>query len=186
MATAFTHAAVGGALGQTLPRALRGWRIAALLAFVAVLPDFDVVAFKLGIPYEHPLGHRGFSHSLLFAALVGVLTSCLVLASEAFRSARFWWLAAVTFVVAASHGLLDAATDAGRGIGFFIPFDNGRYFLPFRPLETSSVSPATFFANGRRVITILVNEALWVGLPLVGLSAAARLWRRVRRRKQTP
>src|SRR5437667_359091 len=36
-------------------------------AICASVPDADVGAFGLGIPYEHPLGHRGFTHSLLFA-----------------------------------------------------------------------------------------------------------------------
>ena len=73
----------------------------------------------------------------------------------------------VTFVSVVSHGILDAATDAGLGIGFFIPFDNERYFLPFRPLETSAVDPGVFLANSSRALDILANELLWVGLPLL-------------------
>ena len=41
----------------------------------ARLPDFDVVAFKLGIAYHDAFGHRGFSHSLLFAAILGALAA---------------------------------------------------------------------------------------------------------------
>ena len=36
------------------------------LVFVSFLPDADVVAFKFGIPYEAPFGHRGASHSFTF------------------------------------------------------------------------------------------------------------------------
>ena len=77
---------------------------------------------------------------------------------------------AVTFVSVVSHGILDAATDAGLGIGFFIPFDNERYFLPFRPLETSAVDPRVFLAHPSRALDILTNELAWVGLPLLGFT----------------
>jgi inner membrane protein len=29
---------------------------------LTLMPDFDVIAFAFGIPYEHMLGHRGFTH----------------------------------------------------------------------------------------------------------------------------
>ncbi|BAO74943.1 hypothetical protein WPG_0713 [Winogradskyella sp. PG-2] len=44
-----------------------------LLLFLAIcssiLPDLDVLTFNFGISYSHPFGHRGFTHSLLFALL---------------------------------------------------------------------------------------------------------------------
>ena len=70
MPTVFAHALAGGALGSCAPEALRSRRLVLGLAFVAVLPDADVAGFWLGVPYGDPLGHRGFSHSLPFAALV--------------------------------------------------------------------------------------------------------------------
>ena len=45
--------------------------------FCAVLPDLDVIGFKLGIRYADLLGHRGFSHSLLFALLMGLFGAAL-------------------------------------------------------------------------------------------------------------
>jgi inner membrane protein len=42
-----------------------------------MLPDLDVVTFKLGIPYASPWGHRGISHSLLLALLAALLLSRL-------------------------------------------------------------------------------------------------------------
>ncbi|MCS7811819.1 metal-dependent hydrolase, partial [Pseudomonas aeruginosa] len=75
MTTLITHPlpvlAVGLALGSRVipPRLL----LAGMLA--ACLPDFDVVAFKLGIAYHDAFGHRGFSHSLLFAAILGALAA---------------------------------------------------------------------------------------------------------------
>ena len=36
----------------------------------AVLPDIDVVGFGYGIQYGDLWGHRGLTHSLVFAALL--------------------------------------------------------------------------------------------------------------------
>ena len=35
------------------------------------LPDADVIGFRFGISYADAFGHRGFSHSLAFALLMG-------------------------------------------------------------------------------------------------------------------
>jgi hypothetical protein len=48
------------------------------------------------------------------------------------------WVRPYFFVVTASHGALDAMTDGGLGIAFFAPFDNTRYFFPFRPIKKNS------------------------------------------------
>ena len=47
--------------GRIPPRLL----VAGVIA--AMLPDADVLAFALHIPYADAFGHRGASHSLLFA-----------------------------------------------------------------------------------------------------------------------
>ena len=43
----------------------------------AILPDLDILAFKFGISYSHPFGHRGFTHSILFAVIWSVLLAFL-------------------------------------------------------------------------------------------------------------
>src|SRR5687768_772601 len=77
MASAFTHAAVGLALGTAFYRLDAPKRVWALGALCAVLPDADAIAFRMGIPYEHVLGHRGLSHSLVFAALLAAAVASL-------------------------------------------------------------------------------------------------------------
>ncbi len=76
MPTALTHALVGAALAPAAARPMSRGAVALVLGVLAVLPDIDVVAFRLGIPYEHSLGHRGFTHSLAFAVLAGVGAAC--------------------------------------------------------------------------------------------------------------
>jgi len=64
----------------------------------------------------------------------------------------------------ASHGALDAMTNGGKGVAFFAPFSDGRYFLPFRPLEVSTLDLNRFMsAQGTNV---LKSELLWVWTPL--------------------
>ena len=36
-------------------------------AICTIVPDFDVIGFAFGVSYGDVLGHRGFTHSLLFA-----------------------------------------------------------------------------------------------------------------------
>ncbi len=129
---------------------------------LACLPDADVAAFALGIPYASPWGHRGFSHSLAFAALAAIVTALGVrrnseLTAFPARVCGCWILAA------ASHGLLDALTDGGLGVAFFAPLDNDRYFLPVRPLRVSPIGLRAFFSQWG--LTVLLSEFLWVWIP---------------------
>jgi inner membrane protein len=160
MPSAFAHGLLGASLSSILPRQQRVVWVVAVLAFVAAAPDLDVIAFRLGIPYAHPLGHRGLTHSLFFAAAVSLL-SLPVWRRTLDKNAGT--AAVLTFLAVASHGVLDAFTDAGLGIGLFIPFDNGRYFAPWRPILTSPLSVSGFVSA--RGLAILFNEVLWVGFP---------------------
>ncbi len=179
MATAFTHAFIGAALAPLAPAAVPRRRLVLTLALLAALPDLDVVAFALGIPYSHPFGHRGFSHSLFFAGGVALLVAAVGF-RDLRRSARAaWWrLVGVLGLATASHGLLDAFTDAGLGIGLLIPFSQARFFSPWRPLETSPLSVSAFFEGP--TLPILANEVVWVWLPVGGLLALALLRRRLK------
>jgi inner membrane protein len=167
--SAFAHALVGAACASPLPRAARPVGFVVALAVLAAAPDLDVVAFRLGIPYEHPLGHRGLSHSLFFALVVALASLPLC---RRVLPGRGRLGAALVFAAVASHGLLDAFTDAGLGVGLFIPFDDGRYFAPWRPILTSPLSVGAFFSS--RGLAVLANEALWVGVPCLAVLALAR------------
>lgn len=178
MASAFTHGLVGAAFADGAGAGVPRRRLALVLAALSALPDVDVVGFYAGIPYGHPLGHRGLTHSLVFALLLGLLAPFCCPRVERF-SGRWWRLAALGFLAVASHGALDAMTDAGLGIGFLLPFSDRRFFFPWRPLATSPLSPAAFFSGP--ALRILANEALWVWLPLFAVLALVRLLRLRRR-----
>ncbi|MDJ0853235.1 MAG: metal-dependent hydrolase [Myxococcota bacterium] len=175
MATVFTHALVGASIAATGPTSSSRARLALAGALLAAAPDLDVVAFRLGIPYEHPLGHRGVSHSLAFAVVAAALVAPL-LASR--RSAEeILRVTAVLALATASHAFLDALTDGGLGVGLLIPLSDARLFLPWRPLSVSPIGVSAFFRGPG--LSILRNEILIVWLPtLLGLW----LWQRRRRR----
>lgn len=179
MASAFTHAFVGAVLGKAVQGGKKmPARFWSALAVCAALPDLDVVGMALGVPYASPFGHRGFTHSLLFAALLAwLLLELLVL--QATRFSREWWvLWLCLFLSTASHGFLDAFTNGGLGIAFFWPFDDTRYFFPWRPVQVSPLGVGRFW--GERAFRIIGSEFLWIWLPTIGFYLLSSLWRKRR------
>ena len=76
MPTVLSHAVAAAAIGAAMiaPPRLPVWGLGALCA---MLPDLDVVAFALALPYGHVLGHRGLSHSLPFAAGLALVATAV-------------------------------------------------------------------------------------------------------------
>jgi len=144
-------------------------------AACSVIPDLDVIGFRFGIRYGDFWGHRGFMHSLVFAALVA-----LVIVAFGFRHGVTgmhpvsMWL--YFFLATASHGLLDAMTDGGLGVAFFAPFNNQRYFLPWTPIRVSPIGVGRFF--GARGLAVLQSEFLWIWLPTILLAVSIILLRK--------
>jgi len=160
MPTTPTHALAGFAIGVMLAPADVPWPYHLLTPALGLLPDLDVLAFSFGIPYGARFGHRGFSHSIVFA----LLSSLLFALPLSFAFAVSWWQLWISFfAVIVSHTLLDAMTDGGLGVALFSPFDDRRYFLPFRPIR---VSPIGLAAVSRRGLQSLLSEVFWVWLPL--------------------
>ena len=179
MASAFSHAVAGLAVGTAFWRPGAPPRFWVLGAVVAALPDVDAIAFRFGIAYGDMLGHRGLTHSLVFAAALSAAVVALAFPSGAAAVGR-WQLWLYFFLATASHGVLDAFTNGGLGVAFFAPFDDARYFFPARPIEVSPISVRAFFtARGARV---MASELVWIWAPSI-VFAAAMLW--VRRRELT-
>jgi len=161
VATPISHLAVPLALTAALGPDMVPPALMALALACAVLPDIDAVGLWLGIPYDHPFGHRGFTHSLPFSvALAGV---GYLLAPQVGAAPPVAFL--VLLASAASHGLLDALTNGGLGIAFFSPFSNRRYFLPWRVIEVSPLSLAGLLSW--RGLRVLGSEARYVWVPCV-------------------
>jgi inner membrane protein len=171
MPTIFSHAIIGSAFAKLAARESVHSPTVAACALLAMLPDADGLFFGI-IPYAHVLGHRGLSHSLLFAVLAGWLTTVFFVWRGWIARDAFWRYAALFAIATASHGVLDAFTSGGLGVAFFAPFDVTRYFFPWRPIPVSPMSAAALLtARGWRVMS---GEfvLLWT------FAAAAWLWRR--------
>ena len=158
MASIFGHSIVAFTISKVINNNNSKWLI--LLAIVsAILPDLDVISFSLGIPYVHPFGHRGFSHSIIFAIIWA-----LVIMFWFGKSNRLIWFL-VIFLSTVSHGVFDAMTSGGRGVGFFIPFNNDRYFFPFRGIKVSPIGIEDFFSSwGAQVI---LSELKYIIIPSI-------------------
>jgi inner membrane protein len=144
MPTAPSHAVAAVALGCAFPRSVVPRPCWLLGAMCAILPDADVLGFRFGVSYGDFLGHRGFTHSLLFASLLA--SGALVLVSGLRLVYVRWglvWL--YLFLATASHGVLDAFTNGGLGVALLAPFDNTRYFFPVRPIVVSPIGLSRFF-----------------------------------------
>lgn len=172
MPTILTHAVAGVAIAQALAPCERRAEISLFAAGCAMLPDIDVVGFRFGIRYGDLLGHRGLTHSLLFAALVAVTVTLLLRHRDLKGDLR---VLACLFIATASHGILDAFTNGGLGVAFFSPFDPARYFFGVRPILVSPLDLSAFAT--RRGALVLASEMEWVWIPAIALFAAARLFR---------
>ncbi|WP_097048802.1 metal-dependent hydrolase [Stenotrophomonas sp. CC120223-11] len=210
MPSIITHAAVPLALWCAADRGRIPPRLLAAGVIAAMLPDADVLAFVLHIPYADAFGHRGASHSLLFAGVLAALAAVLAF----FGSGRPWsaphssgsrrpWsavscrprlaptkagptvtstlqAAVFVFVCAASHPLLDAMTSGGLGVALAWPWSEQRFFAPWRPIRVSPFAPQFFSARG---VATLLSELRWVWLPL---ATAVVAWKLIQPAPVTP
>src|SRR5436853_379960 len=117
MPTILTHVAVPLALGIGLGRRVIPPRLLIAGIVASMIPDLDVISFSFGVPYGTALAHRGFTHSIVFAATFGLLGACFFRQWET----SFARALAFLFVAMASHGLLDACTNGGSGIALLWP-----------------------------------------------------------------
>jgi inner membrane protein len=160
MCTVITHPAVPIALSVLLPQETASSSLLSAAALCSVIPDLDVVGFEFGIKYSDMLGHRGFTHSIFFAALLAaVITYTWFQNSHGSGLIVFLFL----FLSTLSHPVLDALTNGGLGVGFFAPFSNRRYFFAYRPIEVSPIGLGGLFSH--RGFKVILSELKWVWLP---------------------
>jgi inner membrane protein len=160
MPTLITHPAVPLAAALLGGRKISG-RLLVAGIIGSILPDADVIGFRLGIPYGHLLGHRGFSHSIAFALLLGLIAMFMARRLGSGRMAAFLFV----FIATVSHALLDALTSGGLGVALLAPFSNERFFFSWRPIMVSPLSLDRFMAG--RGLQVLRSELLWVWLPAI-------------------
>ena len=155
MPSSVSHAMAAVALAASFAPSSNWRRLALTGAVCAVVPDLDALPRVVGRPdFAFLGGHRGFTHSITFAALAG-LSAGPIFAERLGVSRR--WLFAFTAAATLSHGVLDAFSDFGGrvGVAFLSPFSSRRFNAEWQPVRGE------------------FSELLWCLAPLMLLTAGA-------------
>ncbi len=166
MPTVFSHSIAGWALSKVYPGIPYKPSLAIWAAICASIPDADVLGFRFGIPYGSMWGHRGFTHSLFFALLFGLLIAFIYTKGKG-SLIKYWLFFALA---TASHGLMDCFTTGGKGIALLAPFTDERFFPPreFRVVKVSPIGISNFISEwGWKVIQ---SEFFWIWIPCIILA----------------
>lgn len=172
------HIAVGLAAARFHSASSSGrttWWPAVLLPALSFLPDLDVVAFFGERPYGSAWGHRGASHSIVAALLVGAAVGLLARLN---KWGSFTRVAALVGTVVGSHAVLDMLTNGGGGIMWLWPLSSDRFFAPWNPIP---VSPIGLNYISRYGLTVALTELVYFS-PLLLYAVWPR--RRVPRRQR--
>lgn len=116
------HGLLGASVAAALQRSphSRQWKLLLLGALLGICPDFDYALNLLRISGGG--WHHGFTHSISFALLLGLL---MALVSGDGKARSF-----ILFTAAASsHTLLDFMLTESRGVALWWPFTDRRYLL---------------------------------------------------------
>jgi inner membrane protein len=175
MPTIVTHGFIATLLGKSFavgPPPARFWIVSVLAPFCltlmcSVFPSVSGTRTCWDIAVSH----------ILFAFVLSWIVTFVAFPRLPERWTRFL-LFSCFFIVTASHGALDAMTDGGLGIAFFAPFDNTRYFFPFRPIKVSPIGLSFFSARG---LDVIWSELLWLCVPATIIATAVLFYRKLRR-----
>jgi inner membrane protein len=138
----------------------------AVFSLLSLSPDADVIGFRFGVAYAAAFGHRGATHSFVFALAAGLAALAVAkgLKQPPLR------LALAVGAVVLSHGLLDTLTNGGLGCALLWPFSEARYFAPFRPLPVAPIGLGMLSPRGLLVVLV---ELVWFS-PFVLYATAPR------------
>ena len=170
MPTIISHALIPLIGAAALPSLRLPKRLVAAGMAAAILPDADVITGRLfEIPHTHDFGHRGATHTLLFALL---LAAAAMVWSKSLRTrpgVAFLFMAVSTL----SHPLADMLTRGGKGIMILWPLEDARFKFLAHPIEASPVGLKAFETGV--IWQVLLSEILWLLLPLLFIAFSARL-----------
>ena len=158
------HALVGASAVAALHPVSRSsrWKPLLIGAFLGIFPDFDYGLNLLRISGGG--WHHGFTHSIVFAFLLGLLTVVI---------SREWKLRSlIAFCGAAvSHTLLDYLITESYGVALWWPFTDHRYKLRLPNPIDYTWSNASLWEVAAGVLKItLIEFMIFVPIFLVVLS----------------
>jgi inner membrane protein len=186
--TLLGHAVFGvTAYGAARPTRARLWGMTRRTLLLCCLllpmaPDLDVVT-HIWVEYGHPLGHRGVSHSLLAAIIIGVATALLLQRFDKLERGRQALLrgSVVFSLLVASHSVTDAMTTGGKAPLLLYPFSQEGEWMPARIIPVSPMGKSLLrtewsdkqLRNAKRRRTRLMRSEArthWLVRRTVGLS----------------
>lgn len=165
MCTFLGHAAIALPINITVMNKRDNLKIILLSILFAVLPDIDSFGYAAGIKYNSTFGHRGFTHSFIFIAILAFLFNIVFFPKIKIKTKMFFLLFLNFFLIGFAHILLDAMTNGGLGVAIFSPISNARFFLPWRPIEVAAILPQYFFQLGGSMV--LAQETLFIVVPSI-------------------
>lgn len=178
MPTIFSHAIFATVIGKSALTKTQSFFFWLLVVLCAMIPDADVIGYSFGVERGSLFSHRGITHSIFFALLLGAFVA--LLAHKFLRTSISFGKLFVFFALAAfTHPLLDMLTDGGSGVALLAPFSGERFFFPWRPIEVSPIGVRFFSSRG---IEVILSEIIWVWLPAFLILAAAIFYRCLRKR----
>lgn len=180
MATLITHPIPALVLNQFTKDIPSKCSLLNYSILMTLLPDADVIGFGFGIEYGDMLGHRGFTHSIVFAILISIIISKFLL-NYTGKNLRVGFI--ILFLSTMSHGLLDAFTNGGLGVGFFIPFDGSRYFFQYTPVEVSPIGIRNFISM--RGLEVIWSEAKLIWIPSLIIFLTSWAFKKIQQKKNS-
>jgi inner membrane protein len=114
-----TQIVLGAAVGEAVLGKKIGNKAMLLGAIAGTIPDFDVAAGFFTDTVSALEIHRGFTHSIFFALVVGLLFAWLLALWDKRATLKEWWL--FWFLTFVTHPLLDAHNTWGTQL--FWPFE---------------------------------------------------------------
>ena len=107
-----TQIVLGAAVAEAVAGKKMGNKAAFWGAIAGTIPDLDVFLTRLYHPVDAALVHRGFSHSILFALLMGPLLGLIVFRLYKRRYELNLWIK-LFFLGIITHPMLDMFTNYG-------------------------------------------------------------------------
>ena len=187
MATFISHPLFGVGASYILYRSsskVDSTRFIMLSALCQWTPDIDTLSYLFPIAEQHPLGHRGLTHSGAFALALAFAVMTIFYRASVLSRFQWWKYYSWFFLMTISHGIFDALVNSTLGVAFFWPFDTDRYIFAWRPLMDVPIRFVEFFHSQ-------FWQAQWIecqffSFLLASLYVALRLWQSYCQRPLTP
>ena len=114
-----TQIILGAAVAEAVAGKKMGNKAAMWGAIAGTIPDLDVFLMQFYHPIDAALMHRGFSHSILFAVIMGPILGWLIhkLYKQRYDQKTWMWLFFLSII---THPMLDVFTNYGTE--FLWPF----------------------------------------------------------------